>query len=174
MITIPSDREVHDRLAHVRDAVEREIPRATRRTTIRRAGLAGAASVIGIAALAGAAYQVALASAHEVATTAICFESADLHSASTTVALAQLQSADGGQPNQQAISPLEACGEMWRAGVIGQPQQPADPNTATFDVPQLVACTGPNGVADVFPRGDEQGDDASLCATLDLAVWNNG
>lgn len=74
--------------------------------------------------------------------TVACFERADL-SATTAV------------PAVEAGGPIEACAGVWRRGAFG----------GGTEVPPLVACVLPSGVAGVFPATD--GTD--VCTALNLA-----
>lgn len=73
--------------------------------------------------------------------TVACFETADL-AAATDVAVVE------------AAGPIEACAGLWRRGVFGADKQ----------VPPLVACVLPAGVAGVFPA--TAGTD--VCTALNL------
>lgn len=74
--------------------------------------------------------------------TVACFERADL---SSTTAASRVE----------AAGPIEACAEVWRRGTFG----------AGREVPPLVACVLPTGVAGVFPATAG----ADVCTALDLA-----
>lgn len=73
--------------------------------------------------------------------TAACFERADL-SAATAVRTVE------------AAGPIEACAAVWRRGIFGD----------GTDVPPLVACVLPSGVAGVFPATAG----ADVCTALNL------
>ena len=73
--------------------------------------------------------------------TVACFERADL-SAATAV------------PAVEAAGPIEACADVWRRGTFG----------GGTEVPPLVACVLPTGVAGVFPATAG----ADVCTALNL------
>ncbi len=73
--------------------------------------------------------------------TVACFERADL-SATTAV------------PKVGAAGPIEACADVWRRGTFG----------GVAEVPPLVACVLPTGVAGVFPATGG----ADVCTALNL------
>lgn len=72
--------------------------------------------------------------------TVACFQRADL-------------SADAAVPKVEAAGPIEACAEVWRRGTFGG-----------TEVPPLVACVLPTGVAGVFPATAG----ADVCTALNL------
>jgi hypothetical protein len=74
--------------------------------------------------------------------TVACFERADLL-ATTAV------------PKAGAAGPIEACADVWRRGTFG----------GVTEVPPLVACVLPTGVAGVFPAAGG----ADVCTALNLA-----
>lgn len=70
-----------------------------------------------------------------------CFERADLAAATEA-------------PRVEAAGPIEACADLWRRGVLG----------SGTDVPPLVECVLPSGVAGVFPAAAG----ADVCTALNL------
>ena len=70
-----------------------------------------------------------------------CFERADLASATEV-------------PELEAAGPIETCAGLWRRGVLG----------AGAEVPPLVACVLPSGVAGVFPAVGV----SDVCTALNL------
>ena len=70
------------------------------------------------------------------------------------------------------LSPIDACDDMWRMGIIGQDEVPVDPNAADFPIPDLVGCRQGNGVGAAFPRESLSHDDAAACRSLGMTVWN--
>lgn len=58
---------------------------------------------------------------------------------------------------------LEACGDLWRQGVLTRgAAQPSGPRPTDVPVPELVGCVDPDGFAAVFPGG------GGLCTSLGL------
>lgn len=131
-----------------------------------RAGksLSAAIAAGGLAvALTGGAVAVIQATQEQIRTSVRCYAAPDLDARFTTAAI-PTDAAD-------AVDPVGLCGDMWRAGIIGQPVIPADPNTADYPVPDLVACTLQDGTGSGFPREGAASAQA-FCRELGLAVWS--
>ena len=115
------------------------VPARLRRRRTRR--LVPALVVTGL--LSGAVAYALLRGEVSNPETVACFETADLTSA-TDVAVVE------------AAGPIEACADLWRRGVFG----------AGREVPPLVACVLPAGVAGVFPAAAG----ADVCTSLNLVA----
>lgn len=166
MTDILSDQEVTRRVSAIRSEVVAAIPRARarRRRKIAIAAVAGAA-----VALTGAAL-VVRATSEQVRYEVTCYEHASLDS-SFTQALSILGIDDNGVPGRSEVDPVATCGDLWRMGALGQEVRPEDPNTANFDVPELVGCTLPNGASAGFPREGSTATRVDFCHDLGLAPW---
>lgn len=167
MTSILSDEEVTRRVSVIRSEVKLAIPHA--RTRRRRTRIAAAAAVSAAVVLTGATL-VVNATSDQVHYEVTCYEHASLDS-NYTQAGSILGVDDKGQASRTRVDPVATCGDLWRMGVIGQEKRPDDPNTANFDVPDLVGCTLPNGESAGFPREGSIASDSEFCNKLGLAPW---
>jgi hypothetical protein len=175
MNRMPDDDDIARRLGEARAAVLATIPtvRSPRISRQGRAGVAIAAAAVAVLGLTGGAVAVIQATHEQVAYSVQCFAGASLGSASTTVTVPEATDrTTGAAGSRPTTDPVADCADAWRSGLIGQASPPADPNTADFPVPDLVACTLRDGVGAGFPRGDSRLDDKAFCAVLGLAPWH--
>ncbi|HWM32897.1 MAG TPA: hypothetical protein VNR36_01525 [Pseudolysinimonas sp.] len=155
---LPSDAEVARRLADVRVAVleataqVRSPKRSTRYRVTRNLIIAGVA----VAALTAGAVVIALETQDVRSTNVICFEEAGVESRQVA-----------GGTSADMFDPIEMCSAIWAVDGFADP----DGQDYTHPVPDLVACTMPNGIAGVFPLGDARPED--FCAALGLADWDS-
>jgi len=167
MNTFMADDEVRLRVTSIRVSLAGEIVRERARRRKRRIITA---SAIGAAVVLTGAALVIEATSDQVHYEVFCYETQDLDGKYT-----QVQSAlgvdDHGNAERTEVDPVETCGDMWRMGALGQATPPADPNTANFEVPELVGCTLPNGMAAGIPRGDSTSSNTDLCNELGLTPW---
>lgn len=69
----------------------------------------------------------------------------------------------------EVTDPVGLCASLWRSGVLVADQgQPGAPAAGTRTVPELVACTLPDGVAAVFPGGAGTCERVGLPSTTSL------
>lgn len=143
MSTIPDDELVTRELRMIRADVMTAIARNTRMRRRWKFGIAALVLVgVGGGATAGT-LAVVRASQEDITYSVSCYESADLNSRIAGAGNAQATDARTGQLQpRQTADPIELCQLMWRGGLLGQTQPPDDPNTASFPVPDLAACTG--------------------------------
>jgi hypothetical protein len=165
MTTLPSDLDVARQLVAVRASVieathhVRSPKRSTRYRTTRNLIIAGAA----IAALTAGAIVVIQYDQLTRATVVGCYPEPSLESQPILVSK---------EPGSSA-TPFELCELMWRNDLFDPANNnDPDPNDGTSPVPALVACTGRDGLAAVFPLPDG-GSDKDFCETLGLAVWDS-
>jgi len=166
MSEVLSDEEVTRRVGAIRSSLAVTIPLARTR---RRRQIAIAAAVGAAVALTGAAL-VVKATSDQVHFEVTCYEHASLDS-NFTQAGSVLGVDENGVPGRTRVDPVSTCGDLWRMGAIGQETRPDDPNTANFDVPELVGCTLPNGESAGFPRDGSTASDSDFCHKLGLAPW---
>jgi hypothetical protein len=160
---LPSDLEVERQLADVRVAVieathhVRSPKRSTRYRTTRNLVIAAAA----IAALTAGAIIVVQLSQETVDTTAACYPQPNLDTPPTYVFGAEGQTQDDWR---------DLCGVLWQNDMFDpSSNDDPDPNDGTSPIPELVACTRPDGLVAVFPAED----DKDFCETLGLADWDS-
>ena len=166
MIALPTDLEITELLVPVQAAVleatrtVRSPRRSTRFRVTRNAIIAGAA----IAALTAGSLIVARLTQADIDHSAICFEHASTDST-------QFPISGAGATTDEALDPLAGCAYTWQEGYF-DPAGPADPpDTGDFPVPQLVACTLPDGSAGVFHLEDHPVQ--NFCGALGLADWDS-
>lgn len=162
-----SEADIRGRVDAIRNAVLEAIPRERARRR-RRTGVITGVMAATLAISGGAL--IVHASDDAVTYGVVCYDGPSLSAGSV-----QVESALGvdrsGSADRTATDPVATCGDMWRLGLIGQEQLPPDPNAANFDVPDVVGCTLPNGIAAGFPRGTSTFDDHDFCTQLGLAPW---
>jgi len=163
MTTLPSDLDVARQLVSVRAAVieathhVRSPKRSTRYRTTRNLIIAAAA----IAALTGGAIVAFQYAASDTDQVAACYSGPDLDSTLVLVA---------GEHGSTENDWDELCGVIWRNDLFDEANNnDPDPNDGTSPVPNLVACTRPDGIVAVFPSDDEEG----FCEALGLADWGS-
>jgi hypothetical protein len=158
--SLPSDLEVERRVAEVRVAVleatqhVRSPRRSTRYRITRNVIIATAA-----AALLTAGTIVAIrASQSDIETGVFCYPEPSLTGTPVVV-----QTGIG-----YTLDPIDGCTEAWSLGLFDDPQS----EEHGHPVPDLAACTLPDGMAGVFPR--PQGSSGTdFCAALGLADWDS-
>jgi hypothetical protein len=149
------------RAAAARRTLEEAISSGPRRIWWRTpAVLSGAVASVVLTAGVGVAY-VAFAPATDHSRVR-CYSTAALGSGSSFKG-SDISAASSDTNPTPTIAPVDACGAMWRAGIV-QPDggHGYDPAAAEHSVPALVACVLKGGVAGVFPG------DAGTCAKLGL------
>jgi len=169
----PSEEEVTARLAAARRNVLSQIPTAPRRRRrLRRLGI-GVAVLVGAATLTATAVAIHQATTEQITYSVDCFEKADMTSRSASVESSEATNNLTGATSREPTDPVTSCQDMWRMGLLGQMTPPADPDTADFPVPDIVACKEANGVGAGFPRGDSTLSNAEFCQDLGLAAWRS-
>ena len=173
MIAGVTEAEILRGIADAREHVLGQIqtvrsPRHSRRFRVIRA-----TAIAAIAALMLTAGGIAVlrASFEDVSYSVACYDGPGTYTAPVTVSAPAPMATDGTEAPRTRVDPVETCGEMWRMGLIGQEETPADPNAANFPVPALVGCVQANGVGAAFPRDDLPESDTLACGLLGLAVW---
>lgn len=163
MTTLPTDLDVARQLVAVRASVieathhVRSPKRSTRYRTTRNLIIAAAA----IAALTAGAIVVIQYSQQTIATTVLCYPEPNLDSEPIGVV---------GAVGQTESDWYDLCAVVWRNDMFDPANNnDPDPNDGTSPVPHLVACTGREGLAAVFPVPDGEG----FCETLGLADWRS-
>jgi len=167
MIDMLSDDDIRARVDAIRAEVVEAIPRERARRRRRFGVIAGAAAAA--VAITGGAL-IVRASNDAITYEVVCYDGPSLSANSVQVESALGVDQSGGA-DRTATDPVVTCGDMWRMGLIGQEELPVDPNAANFDVPDLVGCTLPNGIAAGFPRGASTFDNRDFCNELGLAPW---
>jgi hypothetical protein len=162
MTTLPGDLDVARQLAEVRASVieathhVRSPKRSTRYRTTRNLIIAAAA----IAVLTAGAIVVIQYSQETIDTTVQCYPEPSIDSEPIGVV---------GVAGQTRDDWRDLCGVLWRNDLFDPANNnDPDPNDGTSPVPNLVACTGRDGLAWVFPSDDE-----GFCETLGLADWRS-
>ncbi|MGC4174002.1 hypothetical protein [Demequina sp.] len=162
-----SDAEIARRVGSIRHNVARQIPIERKRRNKRIWIVSG---VVAAAVAATGAALVVRAASNVIKYEVRCYEAPSLDAD-----YGQVQSApwvdDNGNTGQPEVEPTTECAELWRAGLVGQPTPPDDPNSASFDVPELVACELPDGSSAVFPRETSSATNKEFCNELGLAPW---
>lgn len=169
---IPDDVDVTARLAAIRPRLLREVDHE-RTPRYSRAGKAAFAAIaVGGLVLTGGTIAVVQATQEQVDYSVRCYAAADLGSNFTDVARPiATDTTTGQQMPRQVLEPENACGDMWRMGMIGQEVAPTDPNAAHFPVPELVSCTLQDGVGAAFPRENNTALAEAFCRDLGLTAW---
>jgi hypothetical protein len=174
MTTLPDEDEITARLAMVRGVVLGTSAGVHMRRTnhATRVGLIVGASAVGVLGLTAGTIAVVNATQDQISYSVNCYSADSLTSSYTTVQSPTATNSATGQTDRAVTDPVTTCTDMWRMGLIGQSTKPADPNSANFPVPDLVACALSNGVGAGFPRTDSTISDKDLCDSLGLAVWS--
>lgn len=163
MTLLPDDLEVARRVADARVAVleatrhVRSPRRSSRYRTTRNLIIAGAA----VAVLTAGTIVVVQATQQTIDSTVYCYGQVGLEPEPIP--------GQGVGPGGGPIDPIEACTLPWAYDWFTDPQSEDD----SHPVPELVACTLPDGTAAVFPREDGPPDDTDFCAALGLADWDS-
>jgi len=165
MTELLSDAEIARRVESIRDHVTTRIPVERARRKKRAWVVSGV--VAAAVAVAGAAL-VIRASDDVIKYEVRCYESASLESDYGQMK-SDLWVGENGDSGRGEVDPAVNCGDLWRMGLVGQPTPPANPNTANFEVPELVGCELANGMAAGFPRGDSTASATEFCNELGLA-----
>jgi hypothetical protein len=163
MTTLPSDLDVARQLVSVRAAVieathnVRSPKRSTRYRTTRNLIIAAAA----IAALTAGAIIAIQYATEDTDSVAACYSEPRLDSTIVLVAAEHGATTD----DWDAL-----CGVAWSNDLFDEASNDdPDPNDGTSPVPNLVACTRPDGLVAVFPAEDDE----DFCETLGLADWRS-
>jgi hypothetical protein len=163
--TLPSDLDVARQLMSVRSAVieathhVRSPKRSTRYRTTRNLIIAGAA----IAVLTAGAIIVLQDSPEIIDTHVTCYRTASLDEEPQVFAGEEAASED----------PVGLCTWWWSNDGWNDDGNPElwDPVRGDYPVPPLVACTGPTGLAAVFPNEGNAIPIEDFCGALGLADW---
>jgi len=167
MTTLPSDLDVARQLMAVRASVieatrhVRSPKHSKRYRTTRNLIIAGAA----IAALTAGAI-VALQDSPEIIDGHVtCYR---------TASLAEEPQYIMGDPGT-ADQAIEICAWWWSNNGWLDEGNPElwDPERGDYPVPELVACTGPTGLAAVLPREGSTASPEDFCGALGLADWDS-
>jgi hypothetical protein len=144
------------------------VTKLERRRTLGRRMTALAGAVAIAAGITGGVLVVIQASA-TMKNVAECYASTDLNSHHTGVVVADKDGQAAQTPssvNDRIATGTENCGAVWRLGRFE-----ADPNAVQsgrdFPVPNLVACTLPDGRFAYFPSANSASE---VCSHLGLAV----
>lgn len=170
----PTTSEVNRALVPVRANVLSAVrltrsPRQSQRFRLVR-GVVVTASLASV--LTAGAIAVTQATPDAVNHTAVCYSEASTASESTTVStIVSTDNETGVSERPEILSPVDACDDMWRLGIIGQAEIPDDPNAANLPVPALVGCKQNNGVGAAFPRETLPDSAVKACQSLGMAVW---
>lgn len=156
----PVSRRTSSRLA-----LERAVARPRRHW--RRSGVTLGAGAVVLATTGAAGAYLAFAPASDTSRVR-CYTTANFGSdgdyQGTDAAIAN--SEPGTSDPVDVTDAVGLCGALWRAGVLVAGQgQPSEPISGSRPVPELVACTLPNGVAAVFPGGAGTCERAGLPST---------
>ena len=163
MTTLPSDLDVARQLMSVRTAVleathrVRSPKRSTRYRVTRNLILAGAA----IAALTGGAIVALQNTPDVIAGTVECYHTASLDQEPISL---------GGEPGTSDEA-IELCSFVWSNDLWSGDDY--DSEGGDHPVPPLAACTGPEGIAAVFPREGSTASEEDFCEALGLADWGS-
>lgn len=162
--TFPDDLEVERLLVPVRASVMqatqhvRSPKHSTRYRTARTLIIASAAVAILTAGTVVAVVERQAVIDH----TAHCYVKPSLDAQQLT--LKGLTTADS-----PTLDPIAACATAWSNDAFN----PANDGSTDHPVPDLVACTGSDGIAAVFPREGSTADDTGFCKALGLADWSS-
>jgi hypothetical protein len=173
---MPDDIEIARHLEKARGLILEALPttRSPRLTYRARLGIVVSGAAVVVLGISGGSLAVVQATHEQVSYSVQCFAGASTESSSTTIGHPQVTDRVTGVNGQrQSADPIADCSFAWKAGLIGQKSAPADPNSANFPVPDLVACTLPDGVGAGFPRVDRKLSDHALCESLGLSVWRH-
>jgi len=165
VITLPTDLEIEQNLVPVRLAVleATRTVRSPRRSTRYRTTRNVLIAAVAIAALTAGAIAVTRSFQDTIDNSFSCYQHASLDSHVQPVAGAGDSTDDPGDP-------LELCAQVWHDGFF-EPGGPPPAGEGDSDVPELIACTLPDGTAGVFPR---EGHPAQgFCGALGLAEWDS-
>ncbi len=172
-----SDEEITTRTEAARSGVmlvvDADLPKLARRHR-RRIGITIAVGALAAVALTAGTLAVVQATHEQTTYSVQCYSQASTSSSYTTATEPIAVNTTTGQTADRPPSePVSVCGGMWRMGMVGQKPDPnRDPNTANFPVPQLVACTLPNGVGAAFPKNGSSATEAEFCDSLGLTPWS--
>lgn len=176
MTRMPDDIDIAHRLGKTREKLLLALP-TTRSPRLRhrsRLGLVAAGSAVFVLGLTGGTLAVVHATQEQVSYSVQCFAGPSLNSSSTTIGHPEATDRTTETVAERPLTdPIADCTFAWKAGLIGQKTAPADPNSANFAVPDLVACTLTNGVGAGFPRGDSTLSDNAFCDGLGLTIWRS-
>lgn len=142
-----------------------------RRRRNARLGIVGGALAVAVTCTAAAF--IIEATPEEISYSVICYEEADLSARTTTVVVPEtITTQDGSAVDRgEALNPRNVCADIWRMGVLGQPQPlEIDPNVANFPVPPIAGCKQNNGVGVGLPIEDDS-TEKQLCARVGLTIW---
>jgi len=172
---LPTADDVETQLSEVRHAVLAEIKRvrSPKRSTHFRIARAIAVGAVGIVALTAGTLAVVRASQDQINYSVVCYEGETLTSRTVTIESPPLFDADGSPAPRVQADPVSTCENMWRMGIVGQNDSPADPNLAEFPVPNIVGCRQTNGVAAGFPRAFTSVTEEYFCARVGMTVWKD-
>lgn len=169
MTDLPID--IDARLAAARHLVLRRVRRRRRATTAIAAG----ALLVAAGGATGATLVVQQLTAHEAATSVVCYSHDDLGSLTAGGAMADAVASDGTVTTPTALDKREACELAWRGGLAvqaagGHPK--VDPYTGLGDyaVPPLAFCVLADGGTGGFPIERPSTTTAEVCARLGLPV----
>lgn len=171
---LPDEATEDARLAGIRSRLlgavaQQRTPRFSR---ARKATVAAFAAGGLAVALTGGAIAVVQASQEDINYSARCFPTASISDQYADVGAAPATDiATGEEASRDVLDPVMICGDLWRMGLVGQDAAPADPNAASFPVPELVGCTLANGIGAAFPRGDSTATSEAFCRDLGLTSW---
>jgi hypothetical protein len=163
-VTLPDDLDIERLLVPVRASVMQATQQvrsplhSTRYRISRTTIIAGAA----VAILTAGAVVAVIERQTVIDHTAHCYEHASLDAQQLT--LKGLTTADS-----PTLDPLVACATAWSNDAFN----PTNDGSTDHPVPDLVACTGSDGIAAVFPREGSTADDTGFCKALGLADWSS-
>lgn len=136
-----------------------------RRTMRRRATIAGAIGLVGLAGM-GAAW-AALANPVLRDHAAYCYSEPDQNSAFVTVGAPAAEAPDG-TTRQQDAGAIDLCAAVWRIGAVGPHATQPPVDGIEYEIPPLEACLRLDGVTAVFPNEQHEAHDP-FCRRLGLA-----